>query len=202
LGNPVDFEFAEALRNIHRIAEIRLNDKLGVHPDLGQEVWDWHEWLAQFSDPGFAERGELTVTYLTPAHQACAKTLTLGMQACGFDEVHTDAVGNVVGVYHGASPKAQTLAHRLALRHGAQWGQVRRALGHLGAHGLRARTRPPGPALAHGIEVVAFAEEEGQRYRATFLGSGALVGQFNPAWLDQTDADGIAMREAMAQQWG
>ena len=52
LGNPVDFEFAEALRNIHRIAEIRLNDKLGVHPDLGQEVWDWHEWLAQFSDPG------------------------------------------------------------------------------------------------------------------------------------------------------
>jgi N-carbamoyl-L-amino-acid hydrolase len=33
--------------------------------------------------------------------------------------------------------------------------------------------------LPFGIEVVAFAEEEGQRYKATFLGSGALVGQFN-----------------------
>jgi N-carbamoyl-L-amino-acid hydrolase len=51
--------------------------------------------------------------------------------------------------------------------------------------------------LPFGIEVVAFAEEEGQRYKATFLGSGALVGQFNPAWLDQTDADGISMRQAM-----
>jgi N-carbamoyl-L-amino-acid hydrolase len=45
--------------------------------------------------------------------------------------------------------------------------------------------------------VVGFAEEEGQRYKATFLGSGALIGQFNPAWLDQKDADGITMREAM-----
>ena len=198
LGNPVDFEFAEALRNIHRIAEIRLNDKLGLHPDLGQEVWDWHEWLAQFSDPGFAERGELTVTYLTPAHQACAKTLTLGMHACGFDEVHTDAVGNVVGVYHGASPQAPRLltgSHYDTVRNG---GKYDGRLGILVPMACVRELARQGRRLANGIEVVAFAEEEGQRYRATFLGSGALVGQFNPAWLDQTDADGIAMREAMA----
>ena len=42
-----------------------------------------------------------------------------------------------------------------------------------------------------------FAEEEGQRYKATFLGSSALVGQFDPAWLDQVDADGVTMRAAM-----
>jgi N-carbamoyl-L-amino-acid hydrolase len=46
--------------------------------------------------------------------------------------------------------------------------------------------------------VVGFAEEEGQRYKATFLGSGALTGDFDAAWLDQVDADGIAMRDAMA----
>jgi len=51
--------------------------------------------------------------------------------------------------------------------------------------------------LPFGIEVVGFAEEEGQRYKATFLGSGALTGHFNMAWLDQTDADGISMRDAM-----
>ena len=45
---------------------------------------------------------------------------------------------------------------------------------------------------------MAFAEEEGQRYKATFLGSGALIGDFKPAWLDQQDADGVPMREAMA----
>ena len=56
-----------------------------------------------------------------------------------------------------------------------------------------------GQRLPFGIEVVAFAEEEGQRYRATFLGSGALIGDFKPQWLDQKDAEGITMRQAMAQ---
>jgi N-carbamoyl-L-amino-acid hydrolase len=51
--------------------------------------------------------------------------------------------------------------------------------------------------LPFAIEVVAFAEEEGQRFKATFLGSGALTGDFNPAWLDQLDADGVSMRTAM-----
>jgi beta-ureidopropionase / N-carbamoyl-L-amino-acid hydrolase len=199
LNNPVDFEFAEALRNIHRIAEIRLNDKLGMEPTLGQEVWDWHEWLAQFSDPGFAERGELTVTYLTAAHQACARTLTLGMQACGFDEVYTDAVGNVVGIYHGSqaqAPRLLTGSHYDTVRNG---GKYDGRLGILVPMACVRELARQGRRLTHGIEVVAFAEEEGQRYRATFLGSGALVGQFNTDWLDQTDADGVPMRDAMAQ---
>jgi N-carbamoyl-L-amino-acid hydrolase len=45
--------------------------------------------------------------------------------------------------------------------------------------------------------VVGFAEEEGQRYKATFLGSSALTGRFQADWLDQVDAEGITMREAM-----
>ncbi|RYF32422.1 MAG: hydantoinase/carbamoylase family amidase, partial [Comamonadaceae bacterium] len=51
--------------------------------------------------------------------------------------------------------------------------------------------------LPFAFEVVGFAEEEGQRYKATFLGSGALIGHFNTDWLDQADADGITMRDAM-----
>ena len=72
-------------------------------PDLGNRVLDWAEQLAVHSDPGFAERGQLTVTYLTDAHRAAAKQLAQWMRDdCGFDEVGIDAVGNVVGVYHGA----------------------------------------------------------------------------------------------------
>jgi N-carbamoyl-L-amino-acid hydrolase len=55
-----------------------------------------------------------------------------------------------------------------------------------------------GKRLPFNFEVVGFAEEEGQRYKATFLGSGALIGQFDKTWLDQVDVDGIAMRDAMA----
>ena len=118
------------------------------------------------------------------------------MRDGGFDEVGIDAVGNVVGRYrrHGGRPHP---VDRQPLRHGAQRRQVRRPPGHLRAHGLRARAEPPGRRLPFQIEVVAFAEEEGQRYPATFLGSGALTGDFQPAWLDQVDADSISMREAL-----
>jgi len=54
-----------------------------------------------------------------------------------------------------------------------------------------------GRRLPFHFEVVGFAEEEGQRYKATFLGSGALVGDFRREWLEQQDADGITLRQAM-----
>ena len=54
-----------------------------------------------------------------------------------------------------------------------------------------------GQRLPFNLEVVAFAEEEGQRYKATFLGSGALVGDFKTEWLDQQDTNGVTMRQAM-----
>ena len=200
LGNPVDFERDECLRNIHRIAEIRLNDKFGVSPDLGNRVWDWAERLAQHSDPGYAERGELTVTYLTDAHRACAQRLSHWMKTdCGFDEVEIDAVGNVVGVYHGSdrsAPRLLTGSHYDTVRNG---GKYDGRLGIFVPMAVVAELHRAGRRLPFGIEVVGFAEEEGQRYKATFLGSGALVGQFDPAWLDQQDADGVTMRAAMQQ---
>src|SRR5688500_3683396 len=65
LDNPPDFEMAECLRNVHRVVELRLNDKFGFEPALGNLVWDWQEALSEFSDPGYKEKGQLTVTYLT-----------------------------------------------------------------------------------------------------------------------------------------
>jgi N-carbamoyl-L-amino-acid hydrolase len=229
LQNHPDFEVAEALRNIDRIAEIRLNDKFGVTPELGNLVWDWAERLAQHSDPGYLEKGQLTVTYLTDAHRACALDLAHWMRDdCGFDSVEIDAVGNVVGVYWGLdemapmserepSPGKQTDGEESnligpaspvrgrRLLTGSHYDTVRNGGKYDGRLGIfvpmacvrelsRARRR-----LSFGLEVVGFAEEEGQRYKAVFLGSGALTGHFDPAWLDQRDADGISMREAMEQ---
>jgi len=197
LDNHPDFERAECLRNIHRIAEIRLNDKFGHTPDEGNLVWDWAERLARHSDPGFAERGELTVTYLTDAHRAAARDLQAWMGECGFDEVTQDAVGNVVGVYHGddhAAPRLLTGSHFDTVRNG---GKYDGRLGILVPMACVRALHRAGRRLPFGIEVVGFSEEEGQRYKAVFLGSGALTGQFDMAWLDQQDADGVFMRAAM-----
>ena len=199
-GHPL-FELQENLRNIHRVVELRLNDKFGVESERGNAVWDWAEQLAVHSDPGFKEQGQLTVTYLTEAHQACAKQLQAWMRQCGFDEVHIDAVGNVVGRYSAEasalSADAKTLltgSHFDTVRNG---GKYDGRLGILLPMECVRHLHGQGRRLPFHIEVVAFAEEEGQRYKATLLGSGALIGQFNAAWLDQVDADGVSMQEAM-----
>ena len=200
LQNHAAFELEECLRNVNRIAELRLNDKMKTQPVLGNQVWDGLEQLSAFSDPGFAEKGQLTVTYLTDAHRACAALITQTMQQSGFDSVKIDAVGNVVGIYNAAdNPKTATKT----LLTGSHYDTVRNGGKHDGRLGIYVpvacvrELHLAGQRLPFNIEVVGFAEEEGQRYKATFLGSGALLGDFKPEWLDQKDADGVSMRDAM-----
>jgi N-carbamoyl-L-amino-acid hydrolase len=196
-GHP-DFELAECLRNVHRIAEIRLSDKFAYTPVQGHQVWDWQETLAQHTDAAYAGTGQLTVTYLTDAHLACARQIQADMLAAGCDSATIDAVGNVVGRYesNSHSPKA--------LLTGSHYDTVRNAGKYDGRLGIYVplacvqMLKSRGQRLPFALEVVAFAEEEGQRYKATFLGSSALTGDFDPAWLDQTDAEGVSMRDAMS----
>jgi len=198
-----DAERAECLRHIHRIAEIRLNDKFGMLPTDGNQILDWAEALAAHTEGkgsnGVDERPPLTLTYLTPAHQSAATQLQIWMRVCGFDEVKLDAVGNVVGVYHGSEPTAARLltgSHYDTVRNG---GRYDGRLGILVPMMCVQSLFRAGRRLRHGIEVVAFAEEEGQRFPATFLGSSALVGDFQPDWLNLVDADGITLRRAMRE---
>ncbi len=197
LQDHPDAELQECLRQIHRIAEIRLNDKFGVEPTLGNDVWDWQERLAQHSDPGFAENGQLTVTYLTEAHRACAQRISHWMRDCGFDEVEIDAVGNVVGRYHADRENARALltgSHFDTVRNGGKYdGRLGIFVPMACVRELSRRKR----RLPFAVEVVAFSEEEGQRYATTFLGSSALVGDFAPQWLDLQDAEGLTLRETM-----
>jgi beta-ureidopropionase / N-carbamoyl-L-amino-acid hydrolase len=196
LAGSAAFELAECLRQIDRIAELRLNDLFAYTPTVGNHLWDCCESLAQYSD---ASDGALTVTYLTPAHRACAALLVQQMQGSGFDEVAIDAVGNVVGKYFAADKTAQVLmtgSHYDTVRNGGKYD------GRLGIYLPMAcvqALQSQGQRLPYTLEVIGFAEEEGQRYQATFLGSGALVGQFKQAWLEQLDADGVSLRSAMQQ---
>ena len=51
--NAPDDERREALRQLHRDAEVRLHERFGVEPDLGNDIWDWQEKLSAHSDPGW-----------------------------------------------------------------------------------------------------------------------------------------------------
>ena len=192
LDNTRDDELREALRQVHRIAEIRLNALLAVELPVGATVMDWCETLGGISD----SEPDLTCAYMTPAHQRTAAQIAEWMRASGMT-VHIDAVGNVVGRYAAAQAGAQTLvtgSHYDTVRNG---GKYDGRLGILLPLALVAQLHARGERLPCDLEVIAFAEEEGVRFRSTFLGSSAVAGGFDLALLDAVDADGILMRDAL-----
>jgi allantoate deiminase/N-carbamoyl-L-amino-acid hydrolase len=192
LNNGRAGELAEALRQVHRIAEIRLNALLGVQHAFGSQVMDWAEQLGAISDC----EDNLTCAYLTPAHRRTAALLRDWMIDAGMD-VHIDAAGNVVGRYAAARPDAKTLvtgSHYDTVRNGGKYdGRLGILLPIAVVRHLAAR----GERLPFHLEVIGFAEEEGVRFRSTFLGSSAVTGRFDPVLLDQQDGEGVTMRDAL-----
>jgi OHCU decarboxylase len=192
LKNQRSDEMAECLRQIHRIAEMRINDLLQVKLEFGPTLMQWHEDLAQWTD----DEGALTCAYLTPAHQKTAAQIAAWMRSAGM-EVLVDDVGNVVGRYAAAQADARTLitgSHYDTVRNG---GKYDGRLGILLPIAIVKHLNEAGERLPFHIEVIGFAEEEGVRFKSTFLGSNAVIGKFDMGLLEQRDTDGITMRDAM-----
>jgi acetylornithine deacetylase/succinyl-diaminopimelate desuccinylase-like protein len=120
------------------------------------------------------------------------------MRAAGM-HAHIDAVGNVVGRFLSTDPQARTLitgSHYDTVRNGGQYDGRQ---GILTAIAVVRHMNDKGISLPFHLEVIAFAEEEGVRFKSTFLGSSAVIGQFDPALLDLRDRDGILLRDVLAE---
>jgi allantoate deiminase/N-carbamoyl-L-amino-acid hydrolase len=185
-------EQAESLRQIGRIAEIRLNDLLGHTPALGNAIMQWAEEIGAWSD----EEGVLTCAYMTTAHRKTAAQIATWMREAGM-EVGIDAVGNVIGRYRSDVPDAKTLMT------GSHYDTVRNGGKYDGREGILLpiavvkHLHERGERLPFHLDIIGFSEEEGVRFKSTFLGSSAIAGTFDPALLDKTDDDGITMRAAL-----
>jgi N-carbamoyl-L-amino-acid hydrolase len=198
LQNQRADEISECLRQIKRIAELRLNDLLGVALDFGPAIMQWCEAIGAWSDAdnGAGTDFDLTCAYMTSAHRKTAAQLMDWMREAGMD-AHIDAVGNVVGVYRSDAPGAKTLmtgSHYDTVRNG---GKYDGRLGILLPIAIVRHLHQRGEKLTFHFEIVGFAEEEGVRFKSTFLGSNAVTGRFDLSLLDQTDADGVTMRDAL-----
>lgn len=186
-------EIAECLRQINRIAELRLNALLDVALAFGPGILARADQLARWSE----HPDHLTCAYLSEAHVATAHQLADWMRAAGM-EASIDTLGNVVGRYASPAAHARTLvtgSHYDTVRNG---GKYDGRLGILAAIAVVAQLRDSGRHLPFHLEVIAFSEEEGVRFKSTFLGSSAVAGRFDTALLSQTDVDGIAMGAAIA----
>lgn len=190
VGNASDAERREALQQISRIAAFRLTDL--VEEDAGPRIHSMAEQLALISE----SEDSLTCSYLTPAHRATAAQLRDWMLASGL-AVEIDAVGNVIGRLRGTSAAAGTLLTGSHYDTVVNAGKFDGRLGILLPIAVLSQLRRAGTRLPYTLEIIAFAEEEGVRFKSTFLGSRALAGRFDPALLESLDKDGISMRDAM-----
>lgn len=189
--HTLDGERAVALEEIGRIAGFRLADL--VSEPLGAQCMAMLEALAAFSEQDDA----LTCSYLTSAHQATAQCIREWMLAAGL-EVETDAVGNVIGRWYAVDSTAHTLITGSHYDTVVNAGKYDGRLGIVLPLAVAAEMRRAGERLPFTLEIIAFAEEEGVRFKSTFLGSRAVAGRFDLAVLDAVDSDQISMRGAMS----
>jgi N-carbamoyl-L-amino-acid hydrolase len=178
-----------ALREICRIGYFRLADL--VDEPLGDTIISMAEDLATLSE----DRDALTCSYLTPVHRATAARIRDFMMAAGL-ATHIDAVGNVVGVLAGGPSPRRVLTgshYDTVINAGKYDGR----LGILLPIAVAGSLRRSGRKLPFALEIIAFAEEEGVRFKSTFFGSRAVAGRFEPRDLDSVDAGGITLSDAI-----
>jgi allantoate deiminase/N-carbamoyl-L-amino-acid hydrolase len=184
-------EHRVALHEICRIARFRLADL--IEEPWGDAILAMLEDLAAFSE----SEGALTCSYLSPAHLATAARIRDHMLAAGLS-VHTDAVGNVVGVLEGSVPGARRVLTGSHYDTVIDAGKYDGRLGIVLPIVVAGAMRRAGVRLPFPLEIIAFAEEEGVRFKSTFLGSRAVAGCFDHQVLEVADAQRITLRQALA----
>jgi allantoate deiminase len=158
----------------------------------GVRVMEQLATLATCSD----EPGRLTRRYLSPAHKAAAQQIQAWMEAAGMS-AGIDAVGNVVGRYAGAGADGGTLMMGSHIDTVRDAGWYDGNLGVVGAIACVADLAERQRRLPFALEVVAFGDEEGNRFATTLTGARAVAGRFDPEALALKDSDGVTLREAL-----
>jgi allantoate deiminase len=129
--------------------------------------------LARISE----EPTRLTRRFGTPALEEANALVGGWMREVGL-QTREDALGNLIG-RRGDGPVLMLGSHLDTV---VDAGRYDGPLGVLIA--IEAAERVP-----RDLEVVGFADEEGCRFGTAYLGSSAMTGRFDPAWLDRRDGD-------------
>ena len=138
--------------------------------------------------------GTITRTFLSPATAAVHALLRAEMEALGMT-IRTDSAGSVRGIYPAATPNAPVLltgSHIDTVPYAGRYDGILGAV--LPIALIRALN---GKRLPYAIEIIAFSEEEGVRFKFPFIGSRALLHDLTPDDLARTDANGISIAQAI-----
>ena len=113
-----------------------------------------------------------------------------------------DPVGNVTGRYRSAIPGAKALIVGSHYDTVVNAGRYDGRLGILTALVIAEHLRRAGQALPFHLDIIAFAEEEGVRFSAPYIGSSAVAGRFDKALLQRRDTGGMSLADALRDAGG
>jgi allantoate deiminase/N-carbamoyl-L-amino-acid hydrolase len=159
---------------------------------LGQRIMALCDRLAQWSE----SPDGLTCTYLSQAHRAAADAIVALMKDAGLD-TRIDAVGNVAGRYRSNDKNRKTFIVGSHYDTVTNAGKYDGRLGIATALAIVEHLARTGRRLPFHLDVVAFSEEEGVRFPASYIGSSAIAGKFDPDVLTRRDAAGVSVAEAL-----
>jgi len=136
----------------------------------------------------------LTRLYLTAEHRKDADLVGSWMRVAGMT-VTEDALGTVRGHWRPDLKRRLLIGSHIdtVIDAGKYDGPLGVVAGILAVRELVAR----GVDLPFGIDVLAFGDEEGSRFRTTLSSSAACAGIFDKAWLSVADNNGVTFADAL-----
>lgn len=157
---------------------------------LGRQVWHRCQLLAACTD----EPGAITRTFVGKAMRQAHEMVTSWMQVAGLS-CRVDEAGNLIGRRSAMRSDAPILLLGSHLDTVPNGGKYDGPMGVLA--GIACAQTLGDVALPFHLDIIGFSEEEGVRFRLPYLGSHAIAGRFDPAWLTRMDDLNITMQQAM-----
>lgn len=162
---------------------------------FGDRIIDLARQLGQHSELPDA----LMCTYFSSVHKVVAAQLRDWMQSAGLI-AEIDAVGNVVGRYPGTPGATKSLLVGSHYDTVANAGLYDGRLGILTGLVVAEHLHRAGLRLPFHLDIVAFSEEEGVRFSAPYLGSGAIAGRFDETVLARRDRNNISLATVLRKE--
>ncbi|OPX03849.1 hydantoinase/carbamoylase family amidase [Geobacillus proteiniphilus] len=161
----------------------------------GERLW---QRLMELGEVGKQPSGGVTRLSFTAEERRAKDLVASYMREAGLF-VYEDAAGNLIGRKEGTNPDATVVLVGSHLDSVYNGGCFDGPLGVLAGVEVVQTMNEHGVVTHHPIEVVAFTDEEGARFRFGMIGSRAMAGTLPPEALECRDAEGISLAEAMKQ---
>jgi allantoate deiminase len=150
------------------------------------------EALARLSEV----QGNLTRPSFTPSMKWANETVAAWMTAAGMD-VRLDGAANLIGRYEGATPNARALMIGSHIDTVKDAGKYDGTLGVLLGLACVEELSRTNKRLPFAVEVVAFTDEEGLRFKLPYVGSRAMTGKLTREDLERQDDNGLSLAAAI-----